>query len=69
MANAFRLVQDEQKYLPEAKLPVPQLIGGLMVAGGQMTITLGAMLGGIVFDVAGAVPTFWSSAGVLAVQP
>jgi MFS family permease len=40
---------------------------GLMVAGGQMAITLGATLGGIVFDVAGAVPTFWSSAGVLAV--
>jgi len=40
--------------------------GGLMVALIQLAITLGATVGGIVFDAAGAVPEFLSSAGLLA---
>ena len=40
--------------------------GGLLVAAGQLSITLGATLGGIVFDSFGPVSTFWTSAGMLA---
>ncbi len=40
--------------------------GGLMVAIVQLAITLGATLGGLVFDVAGPAPEFLASAGMLA---
>lgn len=41
--------------------------GGLMVAVVQLAITLGATVGGVVYDTAGAGPEFLSSAGLLAV--
>jgi len=40
--------------------------GGLMVAIVQLAITLGATIGGIVFDTAGAVPEFLTSGALLA---
>lgn len=40
--------------------------GGLMVAIIQLAITLGATVGGIVFDIAGAIPQFLTSGAVLA---
>lgn len=39
--------------------------GGLMVAVVQLAITLGATVGGVVYDTAGAVPEFLSSAALL----
>ena len=41
--------------------------GGLMVAVVQLAITLGATVGGVVYDTAGAVPEFLSSAALLGV--
>jgi predicted MFS family arabinose efflux permease len=41
--------------------------GGLMVAIVQLAITLGATMGGIVFDTAGPRAEFLASAGLLAV--
>jgi predicted MFS family arabinose efflux permease len=40
--------------------------GGLMVAIVQLAITLGATVGGIVFDTAGAIPEFLTSGALLA---
>lgn len=40
--------------------------GGLMVAIVQLAITLGATVGGIVFDTAGAIPEFLASGALLA---
>jgi predicted MFS family arabinose efflux permease len=39
--------------------------GGLMVAIIQLAITLGATVGGLIYDARGPVPEFWSSAAVL----
>ncbi len=41
--------------------------GGLMVAVVQLAITLGATVGGVVYDTSGAIPEFLSSAGLLGV--
>ncbi len=41
--------------------------GGLMVAVVQLAITLGATVGGVVYDTVGAVPEFLSSAALLGV--
>ncbi|EIK94377.1 major facilitator transporter [Pseudomonas sp. M47T1] len=41
--------------------------GGLMVATGQLAITLGATFGGVVFDADGAIATFWSSSAILTI--
>jgi predicted MFS family arabinose efflux permease len=41
--------------------------GGLMVAVIQLAITLGATIGGIIFDSMGAIPEFLGSAAILAI--